>query len=149
MFVYTPKLHKCNLWVIVIFFGYNSTITVTFLQMFWKYNIKVPGFSGFSLQLFLNKEGNSLMVRLFVQVVQKHSQIWNRIIVWLHLMRQNWFGSISQIICPDEAQRKHVHSPNYSPSTRRHTEHSILRSGQHKRVTDMSLEVVCSPLWMY
>lgn len=78
MFVHTPKLHKCNLWVIVIFFGYKSTITVTFLEMFWKYNIKVPGFSGFSLQLFLNKEGNSLMVRLFVQVVQNTptSAIW-------------------------------------------------------------------------
>lgn len=55
MFVDTPKVHKCNLWVIVIIFGYNSTITViSFPEMFDPYNIKVPGVS---LQLFLNKKG--------------------------------------------------------------------------------------------
>lgn len=101
MFVNTPKLNKCNLWVIVIFFGYNSTITNTFPDMFYPYNIRVPGVS---LQLFLNKEGNSLSLRLFVKVVQNppKSGIWLLCdcIIWdeiglkvfhkLYLQRKPW-----------------------------------------------------------
>lgn len=100
MYVKAPKLHQCTLCLIVILFFYNSTIRVTF-ETFYPYNMKVPGVS---LQLFLNKEGNSLSLRLFVKVVQNSpkSGVWLLCdcIIWdeiglevfhkLYLQRKPW-----------------------------------------------------------